>query len=341
MPVTVLDLAEATRADEPPEVEGVVRATAEAVQAAAPREDDEPAPDPVAVLTRQTEAPAHDAVAEEARKGYDLLVLGVGPTVGPEGGFSEEVARVAGAFEGPLALATARGAHEKEPLNGRLSILAPVTGAEVSRRGAEVALALAKAADAQVTLLSVARKVTGSSLRSRLLGEARRSREALLKEIVGVADQYGVEVRTATRSDLPPADAILRQARLGGHNLIVMGVSRRAGEILFFGDVAAAVLEASDRSLLLRGELSNRGEPPCPPTSPACAATRADWPSSPRPSARPSSATSAAPPRGSGSCSSPTRTSRAGTATGWWTPATAGRSAARGTASRWPRRWTG
>ena len=71
-----------------------------------------------------------------------------------------------------------------------------------------------------------------------------------MKEIVGVADQYGVEVRTATRSDLPPADAILRQARLGGHNLIVMGVSRRAGEILFFGDVAAAVLEASDRSLL-------------------------------------------------------------------------------------------
>ena len=53
-----------------------MQATAEAVQAAEHREPDEPAPDPVAVLTRQTEAPAHDAVAEEARKGYDLLVLG-------------------------------------------------------------------------------------------------------------------------------------------------------------------------------------------------------------------------------------------------------------------------
>ena len=250
MPVTVLDLANAARPDAPPEVEGVVRATAEAVQAAGHREADEPAPDPVPVLTRETEASAPEAVAEEARKGYDLLVLGVGPTVGPEGGFSTEVARVTGAFEGPLALAAARGAHESEPLNGQLSILAPVTGAEVSRRGAEVAFALAKAADAPVTVLSVARKVTGSGLRYRLLGEARRSRETLLKEIVGMADQYGVEVRTATRADLPPADAILRQARLGGHNLIVMGVSRRAGETLFFGDVAAAVLDSSDRSLL-------------------------------------------------------------------------------------------
>jgi hypothetical protein len=34
------------------------------------------------------------------------------------------------------------------------------------------------------------------------------------------------------------------------HNLVVMGVSRRPGEKLFFGDTAAALLEKSERSLL-------------------------------------------------------------------------------------------
>jgi nucleotide-binding universal stress UspA family protein len=67
---------------------------------------------------------------------------------------------------------------------------------------------------------------------------------------VSLADQYGVPIRTAVRVNLAAEDAILRQARLGGHNLIVMGVSRRPGETLSFGGVATAVLDASDRSLL-------------------------------------------------------------------------------------------
>jgi hypothetical protein len=43
-----------------------------------------------------------------------------------------------------------------------------------------------------------------------------------------------------------PEDAILRQARLGHYNLIVVGVGRPAGETLFLGTVAAAVLEHSE-----------------------------------------------------------------------------------------------
>ena len=52
------------------------------------------------------------------------------------------------------------------------------------------------------------------------------------------------------RIDLAAEDAILRQARLGGHNLIVMGVTRRPGETLLFGNVATAILESSERSIL-------------------------------------------------------------------------------------------
>ena len=50
--------------------------------------------------------------------------------------------------------------------------------------------------------------------------------------------------------DISPEDAILREARLGDHDLIVLGVSRRPGERLSFGELAAALLESSDRSLL-------------------------------------------------------------------------------------------
>jgi nucleotide-binding universal stress UspA family protein len=73
---------------------------------------------------------------------------------------------------------------------------------------------------------------------------ARRRRhhheEAVLKEIVELADREGRSIRTALRLDVSPEDAILRQARLGHYNLIVLGVGRPAGEALFFGKVAAA-----------------------------------------------------------------------------------------------------
>jgi nucleotide-binding universal stress UspA family protein len=78
----------------------------------------------------------------------------------------------------------------------------------------------------------------------------RRHEEAVLKVIVGLADRYRRSIRTALRLDPAPEDAILRQARLGHYNLIVMGVGRPGGETLFFGKVAAAVLENSECSIL-------------------------------------------------------------------------------------------
>jgi nucleotide-binding universal stress UspA family protein len=52
------------------------------------------------------------------------------------------------------------------------------------------------------------------------------------------------------RLDLAPEDAILRQARLGRYDLVVMGVGRPAGETLYFGKIAATVLENSQHSIL-------------------------------------------------------------------------------------------
>jgi nucleotide-binding universal stress UspA family protein len=48
---------------------------------------------------------------------------------------------------------------------------------------------------------------------------------------------------------LAPGEAIVREAKRG-YDLIVLGVSRRPGDTLFFGDTAASVLERSDTSNL-------------------------------------------------------------------------------------------
>ena len=249
MPVTVLQL-ETSGPPQPSERESAmatVKAAADNIKEAGP---DEAVPAEVEVMARVQTAPTEEAVASEARKGYDLLVIGVDPTVAPEGGFHPEVACIARGFEGPLAVTVARGAQLGDPLRTGLDILVPVTGTEVSRRGAEVALALAQASGTPVTALYVLSSSPGATAVRKRYGGPRRAGEAILKEVVGLADQYGVSIRTVLRVNMTAEDAILRQARIGGYCLIVMGVTRRPGETLSFGNVAEAVLEDSDRSLL-------------------------------------------------------------------------------------------
>jgi nucleotide-binding universal stress UspA family protein len=57
-------------------------------------------------------------------------------------------------------------------------------------------------------------------------------------------------VRTAVRSDVAPDEAILAQAKSGGHDMIVIGVQRRPGDKLFFGDTSTSIFEKSPISVL-------------------------------------------------------------------------------------------
>ena len=192
------------------------------------------------------------AVTQEARKGYDLLVIGVARTMAAHGSFHEQIARVVAGFAGPLAVAVARGSHLQEIPERGLHMLVPVRGNKVSQRGAEVALALARAGTGAVTALYVMGTVGLGAAQRRLRRPtgSRRREETILKDIVELADRYDTPIRTALRVDIAPEDAILRQARLGRYDLIVMGVGRPAAETLYFGKIAAAVLEHSQHSLL-------------------------------------------------------------------------------------------
>ncbi len=210
--------------------------------------DDEP-PAPVHVTVRKSaEGTIGETISSEAKKGYDLLFIGLHTTRSRSGAFSAEIATMALAFQGALAIVMGQGHHLKAPDQSRFNILVPVAGTDVSLRAAEVAVELARAFESPMTALYVANTSANAKRRGR--ARARRHEQAILKAVVQMADRYDVAVRTAVRSDVAPDEAILAQAHTGGHDLIVMGVQRRPGDTLFFGDTAASVLEKSPVSLL-------------------------------------------------------------------------------------------
>ena len=182
-PTTILDLtartkkASADKAEEPAKTtrrpsapaksdrqhsEQAVKRAAAATTSLEPDPGEEK-PENVDVITRQRAA-GPEAVANEASKGYDLLVVGIANTRDPKGSFSKDLSLITRGFEGPLAVVDTRASSREAapPRHGR--ILIPVNGTEVSRRAVEVGLLLARASDAHVTALYVTR--TSPVLRS-------------------------------------------------------------------------------------------------------------------------------------------------------------------------------
>jgi Kef-type K+ transport system membrane component KefB/nucleotide-binding universal stress UspA family protein len=201
----------------------------------------------VSVTRAEATADQAEAVlAKESRKGYDLMMLGVDETVGPDGALHEDVARIVGEFEGALGIAIARGRHREDPTR-RLRILVPVSGNNVSRRAAEVAVMLARAQDVPITFLYVA----SGKRNGRRAASLHQHEQAALKELVAWAERYDTEARVAIHTDMAPSDAILREIKQHHFDLVVMGVNRRPGEALFFGNVAGAVIEDAEASVLL------------------------------------------------------------------------------------------
>jgi hypothetical protein len=149
MPVTVLRPSVTDGATVPEKAEDTLMEEARAVvhdaaeQAGQRAEDNGERPSGVEVTARVRDLPPAEAVANEAAKGYNLFMIGMEPKMAPKGGFEDRLSEVAGAFEGSLAIAVARGAFAEDPLDPAMEILVPITGSGVSQ-WAEVALAIAR-----------------------------------------------------------------------------------------------------------------------------------------------------------------------------------------------------
>ena len=255
MPTTVIQLGrqhfekKKTNVEAGTTVGEIVKAAAEKTKKSN-LEESEPASVDVTVRT-PSDTTNQEAVTSEAKKGYDLLFIAVDKARSKDGTFNPEIDHIASGFEGPLAIVAGRRESLKQPDTGPFSILVPATGTGVSRRAAEIAIALGRASGCSITALYAvpAASTAGPQPRQRSLRE-RRNEQTILNDIVEMAGLYEIKVETATRSDIAPDEAILTEAKNGRHDLIIMGVNRRPGDKLFFGDTAASVFEKSPSSLL-------------------------------------------------------------------------------------------
>ena len=224
--------------DETAELRDLVIAAAEG--AGAERED----PPTIDVIVRKHDVPPEEAIATEARRGYDLLVVGIDDVVAKGGGFHERLSKLVRKFEGSIAVAIARGAHAEDASAEIGKVLVPVTGNENARRGAEVAITVAQAAHAEASALSIISR----SAKNRQ--QVRRETEAVTAEVKRMSRYLDAKIKADVRTDDDAGDAILKAIKRDGADLAAMGVSRRPGDRLSFGGVADALLKDADCSLM-------------------------------------------------------------------------------------------
>jgi Kef-type K+ transport system membrane component KefB/nucleotide-binding universal stress UspA family protein len=237
MPITIVRVNERLGRELEP-ADGPVREVKEGAKksaAALKRKDSETEPEKVHITTRVPTEPDASAINLEARKGFDLLMIGLAATNSPDGTFNEPVTKLAKQFEGPLTLLASNDPEHLPTLTSRLRILVPINGTPAARRAAEFAFAIARPTGARVTALYVS---AGSAPARR--GVTRVQEEALLKDIAQLGERYDASLRTALQPRGSADSAILKNA--AGHNLIVMGVTQRPGDQLFFGNTASAIL---------------------------------------------------------------------------------------------------
>ncbi|MFL6835783.1 MAG: cation:proton antiporter [Bradyrhizobium sp.] len=248
LPITVLHIGkranEEKGRDEEESHEAVVKRAAETVST-----DDHDDAGRVDVTTRVRKSGLGEAIGAEAKKGFDLLVVGVDKVVATKDRFDKKVEDIAAEFEGPLAIVAARGKHLKQPTPDALKILVPVSGSGISKRGAEVAVALAQAGSGSLRVIYVATTRDKGAQRGASRGLSQE--EGILKDTSDLAARYDVDITTTLRVNRTPDAAILREIDTTDVDLVVMGVDRIQADHLSFGGVADAVLKQSKISVLL------------------------------------------------------------------------------------------
>jgi Kef-type K+ transport system membrane component KefB/nucleotide-binding universal stress UspA family protein len=215
---------------------------AKASAAKAKKDEAEPDPEKVHLTTRLPIDKPADVVRDEARKGYDLLFIGIEKARDKDGNIAPEIAELAAGFDGPLALLSGYSGKGVPQLSSRTHILLPVNGSPASRRAAEVGFVLARAIGARVNALYVSQTDGRARIRSR--------EEQVLKDIAQLAERYGVRLSTQISKRRGAGEAILSEARRG-YDMIVMGGSPRPGEELFFGSTPTMVFRDWENPLLI------------------------------------------------------------------------------------------
>ncbi|AYD04684.1 potassium transporter (plasmid) [Neorhizobium sp. NCHU2750] len=253
MPVTVLDtvgrmetgkgqeLIEDRTGVEDDSIEDLVKRHARGVAAEG---DEKPAEAHVTRFDKDGEIEA--ALGELSDAGHDLLLAGIEPSTNGNGSFSDALLKITSSFSGTSILASARD-HLPTESNG-FKILIPVSGTERSIRAAEFGIAISKAAGAECAIILIEEPQQASA--APRVSDQGNYRDEVFRKIDAIADYYDLKPEKIVQKGASPELAILRQARSGRYNLIVLGVSRRTSETLSYGEVADTLANTADRSCL-------------------------------------------------------------------------------------------
>jgi Kef-type K+ transport system membrane component KefB/nucleotide-binding universal stress UspA family protein len=187
-----------------------------------------------------------EAILREAKNGYGLLFLGTG-SASEDDAFRASLQRML--LETPIPIACLFADRQTPPSpEGRvIRILVPTTGADYSRFGAEVAVAIAKGCGASITALHVSVFTERYSLRES--DTSLTSGRTLVSEIEALGKREGVRVDAKALKGRAKDSAILKQAK--GHQLIVIGTKSQSTEQLHFGTSAMTVIEKSACPVLI------------------------------------------------------------------------------------------
>jgi Kef-type K+ transport system membrane component KefB/nucleotide-binding universal stress UspA family protein len=188
----------------------------------------------VDVIARGEAENGAEIVAAEAKKGFDLLMVGLAEMRDADGGFTDRVHRLAYGFDGPIALVMA-GSDRHFDQSRRGTILIPVNDTESSRRGAELAFGISPPTSTRCVVVQVIEHEA-----PRRWGLATTA-EAVRDTIAALAARHGFHVTILQRRDADPAPTILRTAAATRADLLVIGADRRVGEALALGKTVAAV----------------------------------------------------------------------------------------------------
>ena len=213
---------------------------------------DAKAPPPLAQLNTQssTEEPSA-AVLKEVKKGYDMLFIGLEQALPSNvDALNTSIEKIVSDFKGALAIVVAKDKMPPKLRMRSMDILVLTSGAEYSRRAGEVAIAIAKACRCGVTALHVY-PPQDEGLFMRRVREHLKPARALVRDLQELGEREGVPVKTVVKVRRVPESVILRQIKRGKHNLVVLGVSVRPGEGVFFGHKVKVLLERVPCSLLL------------------------------------------------------------------------------------------
>jgi nucleotide-binding universal stress UspA family protein len=217
--------------------------------------DDEEKPEPPAQLNiRASTAEPDEALSQEMENGYDMIFIGLKnglvPAPKDTGQLASSVERVIKDFKGAVGIAVAREGITLSFSDDALNILTPATGTDYSQRAVEVGIALAKAMGGKVTAINVSAP-TGDSAREGSNQKHLKPAREILRDIKELGRREGVTVKTLAKLRRNSEAAIIKQAKTGKHNLLVVGANIRPGEGLFFGHSVKVLLERAPCSVLV------------------------------------------------------------------------------------------